>query len=414
MDVHPIDQLLCDCLGRVSNNVFSENITHISSIDWNELFRRSQELNVMSLCYARIKELSIGKSVPPNTLDELKKEYLHTIYLNTMAIHNLSKVLLAFKQANIEVIPLKGCYLIENIYNNIALRFMGDADLLVHKNDLNQVRNVLLELGYTAGPYWLEAVDEQTHALPPFSKPNAVNLDVHWTFENPGNPFNFDMNAVWERSIPSKIADVDVLSLSPEDFLLHLCLHTAYHHHFTTGLRSICDISKTITCYAKIINWDLLIFRTKEWHAEKSVFLALHITETLIGLSIPTSLLNQLRPADFNSSIEAWALKQIFPHNELRPHLPVKIVKTWSKSNFLEKLTMLLNFVFPSRSFMSIRYKIAPNSKFLSWYYFRRIFELPIQHGPNIWFLFKGDETALQINQREIDGLDLVNWLSNK
>ena len=136
-----------------------------------------------------------------------------TFARNMNLYHELSHVLTVLRHDDIPVIVLKGAHLAEIVYENIALRPMCDVDLLVKKEDLTRVQRKLLETGYS-----------------PFT--NRLLLDIHWHLENSMTDLPVDMDMIWERAQPAFIAGVKVLVLSPEDLLLHLCLHLGFHHFF--------------------------------------------------------------------------------------------------------------------------------------------------------------------------------------
>jgi hypothetical protein len=415
MQLDPIDQLLCDCLGRLTDAELAISLTSVSSKEWDALLNLSQSHGVTPQCYKRLKDPSLSNCIPPHILEELKKKYLHTAYTNTLILHSLGKVLQAFNLVDIPVIPLKGIYLAENIYQNIALRIMGDVDLLVQKKDLDQIQQKLTTLGYTSRPYWLEAEHDLSHSLPPFSKPNAVDLDVHWDFENPDSPFKVDNEDLWQRAIPVKIAGVDVLSLSPEDFLLHLCIHTSYHHRFESGLRSLCDISATLNTYQSILDGPLFLARTHEWGVERCVFLSLHLAQLLVGAKIPPGLLDQIKPADCDSRIEKWAIEQIFPDpTQQHQYVSVNVSRFWGTRNFRQKMARLFATIFPSSKLLSTKIPIPPTSKFYIFYYPRMWYGLFSKHGRSLWNLIIGNKSAQTTNQREMHGWDLAEWLSKR
>ncbi len=412
MQLDPIDQLLCDCLGNLPDEELSSRLADLSPSDWHTFINRSKDHAVFPLCYKRLKDPALSGSVPARILDELKKQYFRNAYANTIILHSLGKVLQTFNDKGIHAIPLKGAQLAENVYDNIALRVMGDVDLLVHKEDLDQIQQQLTALGYTSRPYWLEAEDDLSHSLPPFIKHNCADLDIHWSFENPDSPFKIDSDGLWQRAVQVKIAGVDVLSLSPEDFLLHLCLHTSYHHRFETGLRSLCDINATITAFQLHLDWTLLLARAREWGAERCVFLSLHLTQKLLGTPLPHGFLEQLEAPDFDSQKETWAIEQIFPGRDDLVPVGVNVSRFWGTQNFPQKVARLLSTVFPSPFMLSTKFPVSPTSKWLIFYYPRLWFGLLSRHGRALWNLMTGNKSSRKANQRQMDAWDLADWLS--
>ncbi len=62
-----------------------------------------------------------------------------------------------FWTPQIKTIVLKGAMLAETVYPNIALRSMGDIDLLIHKDDLDRAAKRILELGYIFNEHYRSA-----------------------------------------------------------------------------------------------------------------------------------------------------------------------------------------------------------------------------------------------------------------
>ena len=75
--------------------------------------------------------------------------YLENAARNLRLYDNLCKVLKILRRDGIPVIVLKGAHLAELVYGNRALRFMGDLDLLVQKDDVMRVDALLIEMGCT-------------------------------------------------------------------------------------------------------------------------------------------------------------------------------------------------------------------------------------------------------------------------
>ena len=49
---------------------------------------------------------------------------------------------------------------------------------------------------------------------------------------------------IWNGAKPARIGDADVLAMSAEWLLLHVCSHLAYGHGFAFSLRALCDVSE--------------------------------------------------------------------------------------------------------------------------------------------------------------------------
>ena len=99
--------------------------------------------------------------------------------------------------AGIEVIVLKGLYLVEHIYPSIGLRTFGDLDLLVRKERLADALVVMQGLGYKLSTWYdpREANTDIKH-LPPLEKVDAPTVEMHWTILEEDEPFSIDTRRV--------------------------------------------------------------------------------------------------------------------------------------------------------------------------------------------------------------------------
>lgn len=415
----PGDDLLCDLLGQVPQERIPTLLTAIDPKMLDAAVIRAREAGLAAMLYYRLKTAEGLDCIPQETRDELKATYMQTAHRNTLMLHSASLVLKACNQAGIKVIPLKGIQLAENYYGNVALRTMGDADLLVREEDLQAMRNVVEGMGYAAREYWVEAEQAETHALPPYNKERAVSLDIHWTFENPGNPFGVDVDGLWQRAHPARIAGVAAWTLCHEDFLLHLCLHATYHHRMEDALRSIFDVAWVVDHFGGQVDWPAFEKRSNEWNADRCVFLAFHFAQRLFGADVPADYLARLQPADFNREVENWGLEQLFPPLRMDPtgrtrsggYISVNVARVLEGETTGEKVRKLFGYVFPSGSYMATRYPVAPGSLRFLLYYPRRWEDLIRDHGPAVWKLITGDRGTREQNSAHENSWRLVRWM---
>ncbi len=225
----------------------ASRLEQLTPADWHDLMQQARSHAVLYLLYHRLKTRNLDRHIPADIHQAVRTEYFELAWRNNSLYNDLSKILKTLQQENIPVILLKGAHLAQVVYGNIALRPMGDIDLLVRKNDLPKAKELLLGLGYS--PF--KEIDIATACvgsqhLPPMVKQDAPPVELHWTIENPTRPFTIDIDGLWQRTQPSSVANFDTLTLSPEDLLLHLCLHTSAHHLYSNGLRAFCDIRETI------------------------------------------------------------------------------------------------------------------------------------------------------------------------
>jgi hypothetical protein len=194
---------------------------------------------------------------------------------------------------------------------------MGDIDLMVGRNDLEKSVSRLGDLRYVAEAKvtdiatWCEI---HRHWPRMFKPPPAPGIEIHWALTERHQFSKITAAGFWERSRPTIIAGVGARVLSPEDLLLHLCLHTASDElegPFRLGLRPLCDIAAVVHCWQEEIAWQQLQSRAIEWQADRCVYVALWLARELLAAEIPDSVLKSLRPADLDERWTSLAVNQV-------------------------------------------------------------------------------------------------------
>ena len=184
---------------------------------------------------------------------------------NTTLFMERDRVLGELRKDNVEVILLKGAALAETVYDNIALRPMGDIDLLVRPGDVSAVMRRLADAGYHT-PLYLEPRRrmpvEYDNEIAVFKPGDArYRFDVHWGllaalyYQDKMPPDWF-----WLTSQPLDEIGVPARSLGPEAQVLHLTAHWMLSHH-GRGLRWGYDVGLVIWTYRRQIDWNLLCER---------------------------------------------------------------------------------------------------------------------------------------------------------
>jgi hypothetical protein len=121
-------------------------------------------------------------------LERLRDGFLMNGAKNALLFKELAQVLKALEQANIPVIVLKGAHLTASVYSHMAVRTMGDIDLLVGRSDLEKSVSRLGDLGYFARTKVTDVATWcETHRHWPrmFQPPPAPGIEIHWALTAP-------------------------------------------------------------------------------------------------------------------------------------------------------------------------------------------------------------------------------------
>ena len=328
-------------------------------------------------------------------MGELRQSYLVTAAGNVRHYHELTKVLRMLRNEGIAVIVLKGAHLAEIVYGNIGLRPMCDVDLLVRKDDLSKAQRRLMEAGYY-----------------PFN--NRLPLDIHWSIEhNIVPPLPIDVEELWERAEACSIADQNVLVLSPEDLLLHLCIHLSFHHLFSfAALRTLCDIRETIRHYATRIDWGIVGERAKEWKVSKGVEISLLLARKLLDADVPDTVFPTHKNQHLDSYIQ-WAVHQIFHGGADRDLLSPFFCFLWRPVSMRQKAAHLLKFMIPPSEHVSERFQTTHGSRKNYLSYITRVKEHFGEYAQATWKMLTRDPETIQQVTRQNQNTAMREWLSS-
>jgi hypothetical protein len=391
----------------------------MSRLEWDVMLDLASEHQVVPLLYRRLRELGWEAGMPVAARDRLQKGYWRSAGRSIRLFHELSSVLAALREDGIAVVALKGAHLAPIVYGNLALRPMADVDLLVKGQDLVRAGERLVAIGYDpTTPAWRETIDAAGQHLPPFSRRAGLWIEIHRTIVSPVGPErrvaahlrDIDVGGLWERARPSDHAELRALTLSPEDLLLHLCLHISLQDRFRVDLKALCDVMWTIRHYGTSLDWRELWCRARKWSADRSVFLTLHVAHELLGAQWPGGALGAAPPQGFDSTFVATAEEQIFA--ERARDLPdMRNLALMEQGPLTRRLRAALRTVFPAPEVLATLYPASPHSKKVYAYYPRRLWDLLHKYGGTAGRLLRRDARVVAEADRQNRVNALIEWL---
>lgn len=263
----------------------------LDAAGWEAFLAEASRHGVSALAHHRLQ----GRPVPPQVLQALERHHVKNKLRNLRLVARVAALLGALRAQAISVVVLKGLHLAQTVYADTALRAMADADLLVRASDLDRAAQTMRALGWGQGAALMA---EGGHQLPTFEL-DGVQVELHWTIEDDAAPFAVDIAGLWERAQPVCIGQSQALGLSPEDLLLHLCMHTAYGHgwrQFDGGLRQLGDIAVVVRHHVSTLDWHTFATRAVAWRVRRCVWLALITARDLLGVAVPEAVFDHLAP----------------------------------------------------------------------------------------------------------------------
>ncbi|MEX0685338.1 MAG: nucleotidyltransferase family protein [Balneolales bacterium] len=316
---------------------------------------------------------------------------------NLRFFSELNKYLTHLEKDNISVILLKGAWLAQGIYSSIGLREMNDMDLLFRLEDLPAAWSILSNMGYRPErPVHIDYEITKSHHLPPVLKKGVAVFELHWNITGPGRYYSIPQDGLHDRADDHTIGGQTIKALSPEDQLLHLCLHTSYQHLFSFGLRPYCDIDATITHYSNSLDWDQFTDRAAEYGWSKGTWLALAMARDLLGAEVPEEVLDELRPQgdsayEGEKTVIQMCEEQLFTKKTVAALVQPHMMDMLDGMGITRKAKIIWGRVCLPKETMMIMYNVKPGSVWIYAYYLLRLWQLIYRHTWNVFRLYRGD-----------------------
>jgi hypothetical protein len=364
----------------------------ICAEDWESVVAASEKHLVAPLLYLTVRK---NNEVPPSVISRLEANYHTNLKRNIQRLHRLGILLKTLNKEHIPVVVLKGCHLAETVYENVGARIFGDADLLVKPDDMDRAHRCLTKAGA-------------------FSQPNDLPIDLHWYLEN---ILNIDMDRIWSRIKESIVGSVSTLVLSPEDLLIHLCLHLGFHHNYEFGaLRSLCDIREIISRHDGIIDWGYISETATNSGFPKAIFLPLYLAKMLVSAQVPKNVIASLCPDTIPSEPVKWALSRMFSPKAYKniPALSPNFWALWASDSFLKKILSLRKLIYPDRNFIAQKYPTPPRSLRTYIYYLIRMKDHLLLYLSAFARIIMNEPEMKRILEKERCNIRMQSWMTDR
>ncbi|MGQ0571776.1 MAG: nucleotidyltransferase family protein [Armatimonadota bacterium] len=273
-----------------------------TQIDWDRILSIAARQRVVGLLYQALSSQRTT-AVPDSVLQTLEDASSEIAARNRAHRQALQAVSGAFRAAGLPFVLLKGVALLGAIHTDAPdLRSCRDMDILVRKDDLARVHEVLVTLRYHPLTTPWKARD-RTYQMPEYGRPNEpVRIDVHYDLIEPDVPLRIDIDEFWQRARSVTLDGQEMLVFCAEDMVLHRAIHLSCHKEFVLDtLRQVRDLGEIITTFS--IRWDAVCGLAHRYHAHRSLYYSLRLARNLLQAPVPDEVLLSL-----TSGIGRWEL----------------------------------------------------------------------------------------------------------
>ena len=374
----------------------------VEKIDWAKLERKACIHGVDTFIYYSLKKHNFTNLIPAETYNRFQENFYRNAIRNAILLEEIDKLA---EIVDDKIILLKGADLMQSLYPNIAIRIMGDIDVLIDEKNATAIWKHLLQKGYKANKNDI-LVDEETinsrwsklktdkfqlnqsaqkvylfkskihyhlfimeHAHLPALFSEKAMIEIHRNLFHKAN-LDYITDLVWteiEKINPSK----KIYRLSKEFLLIHLCMHY-YGHSSKAPLRMLCDINEIIIKYNDTINWNKIKKLCKNHEIKTKLTTALTYTSSLFRTKIPEYFMDRNLVIESNLNIDVM--------NKPNPYTAEKVfynqfftLKRITKNR--DKLIYIIRTVIPIKEWISF-HQANSNGRLISAYlkYWRYLF----------------------------------------
>ncbi|HYF62380.1 MAG TPA: nucleotidyltransferase family protein [Herpetosiphonaceae bacterium] len=259
--------------------------------DWDRLAKLAEYHEVVPLIWPVLRRAPI----PPDLAERWRAAYYLVAVRNDSRIAEITALAAELAEHSIRPVLLKGMALAPFVYQNLALRQMGDTDLLVRRADLRVAWAVLSARGYLLQPaaarYWRFQFRNSGELRLVHHRSTAM-IELHWWLYAgtwAAQSGLLPAAGFWGRLREASLEGAPVLRLHPHDEALHIAFHLAVSNQFGEGVgRMLVDWDRLIR--AGPPNWPRLAREARDLRLATVLWLVARVARALLGTPVPSDL----------------------------------------------------------------------------------------------------------------------------
>ena len=192
------------------------------SVDWEVVLASARSHRLDPLLHLGAKRSAVP--VPERVRGRLERVFHMELARNVVRLHHVEELDRLAMRSGRAISLLKGAAFVTALYESPGARAMADVDVLVRHDDFAHWTSEVEGLGFRAH-------ESSDHAVCFRHARTGVFLELHRDLTSEARFLGLDASLLLDRAskAPGYLA---LATLSPEDHLLHLCLHASFQHGF--------------------------------------------------------------------------------------------------------------------------------------------------------------------------------------
>jgi hypothetical protein len=300
------DRFLLACAGAPFRPTGGDDVRRLlgSELDWDYVLDASIRHVISPLVHAALEGAAppdeLARAVPQAVREEVRSLHEMTRLRSGRLYAALAEIAASFARDGVDALALKEIPLALQAFPDLALRPIGDIDLLIRADDYDRAVGSLRALGFDPVPHRDMPFTRKYACAHHLRRPeDEVWVDLQWNLAErewdvygDGN-FTFDPETMWEGAVSLELGSGTVLAAPrPEPMLFHLCLHAEGHGY--SELVLFADVAALLQREA--VDWEALHELARRYDAEASVYYVLLLAQRLLGAAVPEQALRLLEP----------------------------------------------------------------------------------------------------------------------
>ncbi len=383
-------------LGMILTGRIQEvGVDRLAAADWERLIAAATAEGLSPFVYWTLLRSGQIKTFPDAARQRLSLAYAVSSLQNERMFRELEVLAHLFEERRIPAVALKGACFALTVYPEIGLRPMGDLDILVPADRLEETVGIAMSRGFSevlpdASPGLADLLSH--HVRLETRGPLPITLEIHdRVVGEKVFTYAVDVDWFWNQTHaldgPSHERFKSLRALTPAAQVLYAAAHAMLQHGGSRApLRWFHDLHLLIGHYGDRLDWELLLSQAKTFEWGSALAATLSHTRTHFGTAIPRNVRASL--LDVSDRHQALVTRlQIDPTTRVREEYDKLIKLNWHGRGRL-----VLALVAPSPSYMRWRYQLKS-----SW-------SLPAQYLMRWWGILTDGVRTLRNSARDLAG----------
>lgn len=264
--------------------------------DWEDILRRASFHRIEPQLSVLLERLPQG-IVPLPVRESLRDTVRANLAGQIRYVAEFFRISEWLGRENITVIPFKGFRLGDSAYGNIGARSSSDIDLFINLKDLDRVKEIMTEKGYTGH----EGIDRLTdeHVRREMAEYNfdrfeegvcQAHVEFHWRSSMTFYRMDISLDDLRSQVITDSLQGRSVTAFSPAADLLLAVMHHGGKECYWQ-LRQVLDIAQILRNRPEI-DYDWLLSQAARFHVTTLLLVGVRLANMLTGVEVPEALVS--------------------------------------------------------------------------------------------------------------------------